>query len=134
MRIYKMHAVIVAGANDSVAQLDIVEDGKIVAISVAGAISGLNGAGDEFRAEASFASTNTLDNNDVRQSIFEVGAAQSGIEGISNVNHSISGLEINVLGGERVYIHSFGSVGVGGPISFHVYVKDGSGGKTRVRR
>lgn len=137
MRIYKLYALTIAGANDAIAQLDIVEDGYIVAINVSGAIIGLDNANDMFRAELNFSSGNTLDNNDVRQSIFEVSASQNITvqgAGTNNLNHSISGLEVKVIGGERIYVHSFASVGVNGPISFHVYVKDGSGGKTRLNR
>lgn len=134
MRIYKIHANVAAGTNDGIAQLDVVEDGKIVALAACGAPLGLDAANDEYRVELSFASTNTLDNNDVRQSIFEVGNGQSGVGGMGNINHSITGLDINVLGGERLFIHSFASAGVSGRVSFHIYIKDGSGGKTRARR
>jgi len=32
MRVYKLQATVAAGSNDSIAQLDIVEDGKIRAV------------------------------------------------------------------------------------------------------
>ena len=138
MRIYKLHALLSAGTNNSIAQLDIVEDGKLEALAWAGAPLDLDTQNDEFRAEVSFASTNTLDSNDVRQAIHEIGCsngilATSGTS-IININTSISGLNINVIAGERVHMHSFASVGVSGRLSCFLYIQDGSGGKTRSRR
>ena len=138
MRIYKLHANVTAGSASSIAQLDIVEDGKIRAVSWAGAPIGLDGASDEFRAEVSFSSVNTLDSNDIRQAIDEVGVGCSAATAASianaDINKAISGLDINVIAGERIHMHSFASTGVAGRVSCFLYVADGSGGKTRSRR
>lgn len=137
MRIYKLHGNISAGTNNSVAQLDIVEDGKIQALLFAGGPQGMDALNDELRVEVSFASSNTLDSNDVRQAIAEIGVSQnfntSG-GGIGNIHQALSGLNINVIAGERIHMHSFASTGVGGRISCFLYIEDGSGGKTRSRR
>ena len=138
MRVYKIHALVAAGTNDAIAQLDIVEDGKIAAVAWAAAPLTMDGFTDEFRVELGFGSANTLDNNDVRQSISEIGTGQN-INGASAggpavMNHSISGLELNVIAGERIFLHSFASAGVSGRVSCHIYIKDGSGGSTRQRR
>ena len=138
MRIYKLHANVTAGTNNSIAQLDIVEDGKIQAVSWAGAPIALDTANDEFRVEVSFSSSNTLDSNDIRQAIDEIGVGQAStsalLGGVGNINKALSGLNINVIAGERVHMHSFASTGVGGRVSCFLYVEDGSGGKTRSRR
>lgn len=136
MRIYKLHANVAAGSASSIAQLDIVEDGKIVGISWSVAPIGLDSAGDELRVEVSFSSSNTLDNNDIRQAIDEVGCGASGatIVGVLGINKAISGLNINVIAGERIHMHSFASTGVAGRTSCFLYVQDGSGGGTRTRR
>lgn len=137
MRIYKLHANVTAGTNNSIATFDIVEDGKIHVVSWAGAPTGMNALDDEFRVEVTFASTNTLDSNDVRQAIHEIGASQQFLTdggGVGSINNSVSGLDINVIAGERIHMHSFASTGVGGRVSCFIYVKDGSGGKTRTRR
>lgn len=138
MRIYKLHANVSAGTNNSIAQLDIVEDGKIRAISWAGAPINLDAAQDEFRVEVSFSSSNTLDSNDIRQAIDEVGVGQPSttalLGGVGNINKAFSGLNINVIAGERIHMHSFASTGVAGRVSCFIYVDDGSGGRTRSRR
>lgn len=138
MRIYKLHANVSAGTNNSIAQLDIVEDGKLQAISWAGAPHDLDAAGDEYRVEVSFSSSNTLDSNDIRQAIDEIGVGQANTTvlggGVGDINKAISGLNINVISGERVHMHSFASAGVSGRVSCFLYVEDGSGGKTRSRR
>ena len=137
MRIYKLHANVAAGSNSSIAQLDIVEDGKLWAISWAAAPIGLDANDDEYRVEISFSSSNTLDNNDIRQAIDEIGQSVSvGAVGIVSlgINKSISGLNVNVIAGERIHMHSFASTGVAGRCSCFLYVADGSGGTTRSRR
>lgn len=138
MRIYKLHADVATGSNDSIAQLDIVEDGKIHAISWAAAPINLDEAADEYRVEVSFSSANTLDSNDIRQVIDEIGASQPNTTALGGggggINKSISGLNINVIAGERIHMHSFASTGVTGRVSCFLYIEDGSGGKTRSRR
>ena len=138
MRIYKLHADVGEGSLSSIAQLDIVEDGKIWVVSWAGAPLGLLIVGNEFRVEVSFSTSNTLDNNDIRQAIDEVGIGSSilGAAGLANpnINKSTSGLNINVIAGERIHMHSFASTGVSGRVSCFLYVDDGSGGTTRSRR
>jgi len=92
---------------------------------------------DHFRAEISFSSSNTLDNNDVRQSISGVAVSQNFLTsggGATSVNQSIAGLNLNVIAGERIHMHSNAATGVGGALSCYIYVEDGSGGKTRSRR
>jgi len=137
MRVYKLQATVAAGSNDSIAQLDIVEDGKIRAVQWAGSPSGMDLLSDHFRAEISFSSSNTLDNNDVRQSISGVAVSQNFLTsggGATSVNQSIVGLNLNVIAGERIHMHSNAATGVGGALSCYIYVEDGSGGKTRSRR
>ncbi len=137
MRIYKLHALLAAGSTDSAAQLDIVEDGKIQTIAWSGAPLGMDALNDEFRAEVSFSSTNNLNSNDVRQAISEVGAGQNFLTsggGAVMINHTIGGLNINVIAGERIHLHAFTSTGVIGRLSCFLYIADGSGGRTRTRR
>lgn len=137
MRVYKLNADAAAGTTSSIATLDIVEDGKIKAIAWAGTALNMDALGDEYRAEVSFSSSNTMDQNDVRQSISEVGCAQNFLTsggGGGSLNHSVTGLDLNVVAGERIHLHSKLSTGVSGRISCHIYVKDGSGGRTRNRR
>lgn len=137
MRIYKLHGNITVGTVNSIAQLDIVEDGKIQALLWAGGPQGLDALNDELRVEVSFASTNTLDSNDVRQAIAEIGISQNFLTsggGIGSIHQTLSGLNINVIAGERIHMHSFASTGVGGRVSCFLYVADGSGGRTRSRR
>ena len=116
----------------------LLKDGKIRAVAWAGAPIALDSAGDEFRVEVSFSSSNTLDSNDVRQAIDEIGLSQYSTPALwgsgGDINKSLTGLDINVIAGERIHMHSFASVGVSGRVSCFLYVADGSGGKTRSRR
>lgn len=137
MRIYKLHGTIAAGTTNSLAQLDIVEDGKIKAVSWTLRPTGMDALDDELAAEISFASTNTISNNDVRQSISEVGVTQQFLTsggGVAGGNYAISGLNINVIAGERIHLHTIADTGMAGGVSCYMYVEDGSGGRTRNRR
>jgi len=49
--------------------------------------------------------------------------------GATSVNQSIAGLNLNVIAGERIHMHSNAATGVGGALSCYIYVEDGSGGK-----
>ena len=137
MRIYKLHALIVAGTTNSAANIDVVEDGKLWAIAWAAIPTGMDALDDEYRVEVSFSSSNGLDSNDVRQVIHEVSTGQQFLTsggGVGSLNSTVGGLDINVIAGERIHLHSFASTGVGGRVNCFLYVKDGSGGKTRTRR
>ena len=138
MRIYKLFGSMpVAAITNSIATLDIVEDGKLVAFLLGMNVFGANLDDDFARMEIAFGSSNQFAINDTRQVIAEINYTQNflttgGGGGMSNV--SMSGLNINVVAGERIHMHSTTDAGVSGNGIAFMYIEDGSGGTTRARR
>lgn len=138
MRIYKLSASIPGGAtSNNFAQLDIVEDGKLWAWYMSVSPTGMDALNDECAVEISFASSNSLNSNDTRQSIAEIRTAQNFLTsggGTGSMTAGLSGLDIAMVAGERIFMHAITDTGVSGQASAYLYVKDGSGGSTRFRR
>lgn len=137
MRVYKMAFTAVAGSNDAVSTIDIVEDGKIKAIYMCLGPSGMDALDDNLIAELSFSQTNTISINDSRQSLFQMIISQQFLTtggGIGAQSANITDLQIDVRAGERIHLHTFADTGVGGRIVAYIYVLDKSGTATRRRR
>ena len=123
---------------NSVAAIDIPEDGEIVAI--VGTVQGMGmGADDTATAELSFLSTNQIDTNDARGSILEVstrtGAVSTNGQAKSSDNIALSipdGLPVNA--GERVHLHTRGSAAVTPEGVFTLYLRTTGGGRRVGRR
>ena len=105
--VHKLYASVTAAA-DGVASLDIIEPGNIVAIQAWMNVTQATGDGDGMQAEVSFASANGFGTNDTRSSIFGMSMMQnlltSGMAP-SWYSESLSGLQIPVNMGERLYLH-----------------------------
>lgn len=137
MRIYRLHADFIAGTISAIATLDIVEDGRIKTVGWSGIISGADALGDAAEFEVSFGSTQALSSNDTRQSISIVSASNNFLTsggGMSGLNLSVPGLDLTVIAGERIHLHSDVNTGLTGTIQCFLYVADGSGARTRRRR
>lgn len=112
---------------DAAAQLDIPEDGDIVAIHGEMVASDLDTDADRIEAELSFLSTSQFTTNDARGSIAALrlmGTVET-LVGVATPRAALDialGDGIPVAAGERLYIHVSASAGVNPRISFHVYI------------
>jgi len=137
MSIYKLHGDSTGGTENALASLDIQFTGEITAILMAAQVV-LDADSESWRGEVSFLSTNTIDSNDARGSLAMVTAGQvelttSGVF-LGQANLSISGLNIPVTAGERVFCHSVASAGVTADFDIYLYVDDRADSRLRRRR
>ena len=137
--IYKLFGAVPNNATtDSIASLDIQEDGFITAVAMYIDPSTLDAVDDEVRCEVSFMSSNTFTVNDTRGSIFQHGVSQQFLTsggGMGSLNASISGLLVPVEGGERVHLHSLSVLGgSGSSVTVYLYVEDSQDTKQRPKR
>jgi len=133
MATYKLGVLQSVAVGDGVAALDIQFDGRITAIDWS-MDADIDAADETTNAEVSFLSVNTIGSNDARGSISACKAAISLItseSGLTSVNKTISGLSIPVAAGERIFLHTTGSI-VG--IEVYLYVEDDSDTRLRRRR
>ena len=137
MSVYKLFGNMTGGAQNDISALDIQFSGVLYGVSFSG-FARLDAGQEAFQAEVSFLSVSTLLANDARGSICATGQGElhlltSGV-GIVNLNHSISGLEIEVSAGERVHLHTNGTAGVSGSLQCYLYVRDRAMASLRRRR
>lgn len=95
-------------AADSVASVDVPQDGFIESIYADSRGLGMDALNDAYRFELSFASSNTLAVNDSRISILEISETQQFLtSGGSSPGKSIAliGIDIPVSAGERIHVH-----------------------------
>ena len=127
MSVYKLYFNIVADL-DSVASLDIQNDGYITGLSWFMTPVGCDALNDGVAAEVSFMSTNTFNVSDVRGSIDMVGSVINFLTsggGNMAVVKNMENLKVPVNAGERIHLH--GNITGGGTAATHVYlyVEDG---------
>ena len=137
MSVYKLAATGTGGVEDGAAQLDIQFDGVITAIF--GTLRATLDADAEFAlAELSFISSQTMGNNDTRGSLMLLQLQQHVTTSGSNsncVNEGVSGVEIPVNAGERLWMHLQVTASTASNADFYVYVNDGQPRQTtRARR
>ena len=130
----------VSVTSNSVVQIDIPEDGEILAISGFVDGSGMDALNDKAVAELSFLSTNQIEVNDARGSILETAVRVAGntggfAKGSEHVTLSFTpGSGIPVSAGERIHMHTFGSTGVTPNGNFMLYLSAGGAKRARRRR
>lgn len=133
MSTYKMAVAEAAGTGDGLAQLDIQFDGVLTAVDWAACFH-LDAADEQGTCELSFLSANQIGNNDARGSISMIRQRLTSLTaeaGPLGVNKSVTGLEIPVTRGERVYLHLTGVVAV---VDCYLHVSDRSDPRLRRRR
>lgn len=120
----KMRGAGTGGEQNAVANIDIPQDGTIEGLSI-GHSANLNADSESSEAELSFIATNQITTNDARgvlaASLMNMGMATSGA-GIAAVNHFIP-MDVDVSGGERLYIHFLASAGVTSSISIMIHLR-----------
>lgn len=101
------------GTEDAVANIDIPDDGALVGVQVAHAAD-IDATDEASTVSLSFIATNQLATNDSRGDII-VTRVRSGLvtaEGGSPFTNFYTPMDIDVSGGERLYIHVVASAGV----------------------
>ena len=102
-------SVLAAGVGDSTVAVDVPQDAVIENVFWNFHGSDMDALDDGYTVELSFASSNTLTNNDSRISIFEISESQQFLTsggGANGVWGFLPGLDIPVFGGERLHVHT----------------------------
>lgn len=97
-----------AAAADSVAAVDVPNDGFIESIYYNIRGIGMDALNDVIRFELSFASANTFTNNDSRISILDISMSQQLLTsggGVTEPTGFVTGINIPVFAGERIHVH-----------------------------
>jgi len=127
-----IYGLIAGGTENGVAQVDIPQDGFILGIDWDANVF-LNAAAEFFKAELSFIATNQLQTNDVRGRISSISASMhlltSGV-GVISVQKYVDIKELNVSGGERLFLHFDATASLGGDVRCNVHFEM-RGGSTR---
>lgn len=123
-------------STDSVASVDIQDNGEIEGVYVDAAASGMDALSDVASVEIGFASTNTFLSNDVRSSIITVRQIQNFLTSGGGVSGKSAWIApprgIPVSAGERIHMHVSLSAGV--TIGVHCYLYINARGRGRVAR
>lgn len=136
MSIYKLMGTATGGNELSAGTLDIQFDGKISAIHYS-VRADFDADGDVAVCEVSFLSSLTTAVNDTRGSIIMVQNQHAvGAAGAvnSNMNGSVSGVNIPVTAGERIHLHFGNTAALTGAANFYLYVDDAVNTELRRRR
>lgn len=128
---------VAGGVENNIAMLDIPQDGFIIVIDWDAHYT-LDAANEFIELELSFGSTNMLSSNDVRARISSVsGQAEVlsavGLHGFS-IQKVLSGFDLSVAGGERIFLHSNATAGVQGTVRCNMFVDFGSTVNRRTAR
>lgn len=136
MSVYQLYGSGAASA-DGVASLDIQFDGDIVAWHASAQQSAADALSDGYAWQASFISTSMFASNDARGVIGNVnsrlGLLTSG-GGNMATNTGMSGLNVPVVAGERIYLHLSVLGGGSSACTWLLYVLDSADVNIRRRR
>lgn len=128
------------GAQNDLASVDMIQDGKIMAVAAHLTPKNPGSSDESLRAELSFLSTNQIQSNDARGSICKIEEEIVFATGVGRQSFGRSlffefpgGIPVNA--GERIHLHSSGSTGADAEITFDMYVDFvGSGSRGASRR
>lgn len=127
--VYKLYGS-TSGGGSSPTQLDIQKSGRIEAISLDIAVEGADALNDGGTCEVSFSSATSATVNDTRSSLIGFRSLQGFLTtggGPTGKCVVVTGLDIAVSAGERVWLH-FAAVGtVVLYVTAYIYVNDGTG-------
>lgn len=119
------------GTEDAAANINIPQDGVIEGITIAHTAN-LNADSEGSDAELSFIATNQMAQNDAR-GVLAVSKMNMGLlttgAGIASNNFHVP-MDVDVSGGERLYIHFVASAGVVSSVTIMIHFR-GRGGVTR---
>jgi len=131
-----MFGAVTGGVQDSIAMIDIPQDGFIIGIDWD--VNALMIASALLSAELSFIASNQLVTNDVRGRLSSISVqnAQSTAVGLNNVSVQkwLGSFDIPVAGGERMFIHVVSTAGLTGNVRCNMYVDLGTVTRRSARR
>ena len=133
--VLQMVAALSGGTENAVANIDIPTDGTIVGVDWAVNFD-LDADGENNVTELSFIATGQQATNDARGVISAVAArvalVTSGVA-LASINKYVA-LDIDVAGGERLYLNSAGSAGVSGSVTCLIHFRASRGSPRRSAR
>lgn len=128
-------SVIAANVGDSTVAVDVPQDGWLESMYWNFHGSGMDALNDAYTVELSFASSNTLNNNDARISIWEITEIQQFLTTGGGANGLVGFMqpEIPLFAGERLHVHT---AVVGGTVSINgsIYLYHRTRGSAPPRR
>lgn len=127
-QVYKLYASGTSGTTqDSAANINVRASGSIKALTLEIWGEGMDATDDSAQAEVSFLATNTFTTNDTRGSIAMLDSSTGFVtSGMANtVKHlALSGLDILVNEGERIYVHTKADAGVTPKVTAYLYIEE----------
>jgi len=120
-----MQGDITGGVQNGMSMIDIPSDGFLIVVDWDAHFT-LDAANEFVEIELSFITTNQTLTNDTRGRISSISAQAEvlsavGLHGFS-VQKAISGFDVRVAGGERLFLHSNATAGVQGTVRCNLFV------------
>jgi len=132
-----MFGVVAGDTQDSLAGVDIPQDGFITGIDW-DCRWNMDADAENANAELSFIATNQLTTNDVRGRLSSVGTMMSLTTSgapVAVAQKFVGPIDIPVAGGERLFLHSVATTGVVGALRCSVHLETGKpAGRRSARR
>jgi len=132
-----MFGAIIGGTQDSIAMIDIPQDGFIIGIDW-DLNCDLDADLETVFAELSFIATNQQNTNDVRGRLSSISARSAVLTavGVSNVSIQkwLGSFDLAVSGGERLFLHVVSTAGIGGEVRCNLYADLGTTTRRSARR
>ncbi len=112
------------GTEDGAASVDVPEDGELVGVDWAG-FATFDATAENLTAELSFIATNTIATNDARGMISQIAARFNVVTtggGGFGFNKYVALQDLDVSGGERLYMHLIAAAGLVSRMSCIVHI------------
>jgi len=132
-----MFGAITGGTQDSLAMIDIPQEGFIIGIDW-DLNTQLDADGEVVTVELSFIASNQITTNDVRGRLSSISAQSNVLSLVGQDTQSfqkwLSGFDIAVAGGERMFLHAVSSAGLVGSVRCNMFVDLGTTTRRSARR
>jgi hypothetical protein len=136
LSLMQLTATGVGGTEDAAAVIDVPEDGHIVGVQWA-AYATFDATAENLTCELSFIATNTIATNDARGMISQVRSRFNVVTsggGASALNFFVPIPELEVAGGERLYLHLIAAAGLASSCTAIVHLLTSRAGVIRRAR
>jgi len=125
------------GTENALAMIDIPQDGFIIGLDW-DMRGDLDVDGEFMESELSFIATNQLGTNDVRGRISSISSMVTVLTAVGGhvgqIQKWLSGFDISVAGGERLFLHVITSAGVAGVVRCNIYLDQPGSTRRSARR
>jgi len=132
-----LYGAITGGTQDSLAMFDVPSDGFLIGIDWDFQVD-LDADGETSECELSFIATNQLSTSDVRGRISSVRAGSTVLTAVgghtAGAQKWLSGFDISVAGGERMFVHVVSDAGVVGVVRCNIYLDQPGSTRRSARR